>query len=105
VSPKVNRLEAVVRGKGKKGAQVAMPDSTLAIVETEDGVTYHVKSHVRGKIVEVNERLVNDPDLVRTDPCGAGYVAMVLPKVPDGLDELKQRLVGEVRGQTEQEET
>ena len=47
---------------------------------------------VLGKIVEVNERLVAEPDLVRTHPGTEGFVAMVLPKIPDGLKELRERL-------------
>ena len=44
------------------------------------------------KIVEVNERLVAEPELVRTHPGTEGFVAMVLPKIPDGLKELRERL-------------
>ena len=44
------------------------------------------------QIVEVNERLVGEPELVRTHPRTEGFVAMVLPKIPDGLEELKERL-------------
>ena len=44
------------------------------------------------KIVEVNERLVAEPELVRTHPGTEGFIAMVLPKIPDGLKELKERL-------------
>ena len=47
---------------------------------------------ILGKIVEVNERLVAEPDLVRTHPGTEGFVAMVLPKIPDGLKELRERL-------------
>ena len=46
---------------------------------------------ILGKIVEVNERLVAEPDLVRTHPGTEGFVAMVLPKIPDGLKELRER--------------
>ena len=47
---------------------------------------------ILGKIVEVNERVVAEPDLVRTHPGTEGFVAMVLPKIPDGLKELRERL-------------
>jgi len=92
VSPRCNRLDNVVRGKGKKGAQVAGVESIMAVIETEGGDRYKVVSNVRGKIVEVNERLVAEPELVRTHPGTEGFVAMVLPKIPDGLKELRERL-------------
>ena len=44
------------------------------------------------KIVEANERLVAEPELVRTHPGTQGFIAMVLPKIPDGLKELRERL-------------
>ena len=40
----------------------------------------------------MNERLVAEPDLVRTHPGTEGFIAMVLPKIPDGLKELRERL-------------
>ena len=33
-----------------------------------------------------------EPDLVRTHPGTEGFVAMVLPKIPDGLKELRERM-------------
>ena len=41
----------------------------------------------------MNERLVAEPDLVRTHPGTEGFVAMVLPKIPDGLKELRERMM------------
>ncbi len=93
MSEKCNRLENVTRGKGKKGAQVAGENSLLAVIEADDGETYPVRSNVRGKIVEVNERLVKEPQLAATHPTTEGYIAMVLPKIPDGLKEVKDKLV------------
>ena len=40
----------------------------------------------------MNERLVAEPDLVRTYPGTEGFIAMVLPKIPDGLKELREKL-------------
>ena len=50
VSPKCNRLDNVVRGKGKKGAQVAGDKSVMAVIETEGGGRFKVLSNVRGKV-------------------------------------------------------
>ena len=50
VSPKCNRLDNVVRGKGKKGAQVAGDKSVMAVIETEGGARFKVLSNVRGKV-------------------------------------------------------
>ena len=50
MSPKCNRLDNVVRGKGKKGAQVAGDKSVMAVIETEGGGRFKVLSNVRGKV-------------------------------------------------------
>ena len=39
-----------MRGKGKKGAQVAGDKSVMAVIETEGGARFKVLSNVRGKV-------------------------------------------------------
>ena len=50
MSPKCNRLDNVVKGKGKKGAQVAGDKSIMAVIETEGGSRFKVLSNVGGKV-------------------------------------------------------
>ncbi len=45
--------------------------------------------------MEVNERLMTNPNLLKEKPFTEGYVAIVLPKIPEGIQELKSRLVPE----------
>ena len=91
MSNKVDRLANSTRGKGKNGAQVVEANSTLAVIECGDK-KFPVWSHVRGKLVEVNERLVKEPNLVGSHPLTLGYVAVVLPKIPEGVDDVKKKL-------------
>ena len=88
----MNRLSNSTSGKGKKGAQVVEANSVLAIVECKDGTKFTVRSHVKGKLVEVNQRLVEEPGLVVSHPMTLGYVAVVLPRIPDGVEDVKKRL-------------
>ena len=43
---------------------------------------------VAGEIVEVNEALVDSPELVNADPFGAGWMLKVRPANPADLDDL-----------------
>ncbi|XP_063232961.1 protein Abitram [Bacillus rossius redtenbacheri] len=79
VSGKLNRLENKATGKGKKGAQFLQAMSVLCVVECDDGSRYKVFSCLTGKLVEVNERLVEQPQLVAERPQSEGFVAIVLP--------------------------
>lgn len=89
---KFDRSENKVSGRKKSGGMILQADSTLALVTCVDGNVYKVRSCVQGKLVEVNERIVSRPDLMRTS--GEGYVAIVMPKI-EHCDVLKEKLLSE----------
>jgi len=82
----------VVKGKGKKGGMILQAESTLALLTTESGETYKVPSCIRGKLVEVNTALVEEPKLLEKLPEGAGYFAILLPKI-ENCDAIKASLL------------
>ncbi|KAH8294699.1 hypothetical protein KR018_001768 [Drosophila ironensis] len=77
----VDRSQNVVKGKAKRGGMILQPESTLALLTTEGGDTYKIPSCIRGKLVEVNTSLVDEPKLLEQLPEGAGYFAILLPKI------------------------
>ncbi|XP_018023542.1 protein Abitram [Hyalella azteca] len=83
----VDRLSNQVSGKGKRGAQVLGSKATLCKVHTDDGRIYHVMCGARGKLVQVNERLVSEPELCGRSAGADGWLAVVLPNLTiyDGL--------------------
>lgn len=81
VADKTNRLQNTVQGKRKHGAQTLNPMSILCMLECEDGTTYTVRSCVFGKLIEINENLVENPQLLFDKPDSDGYVAIVLPNL------------------------
>lgn len=87
-----DRSKNKVTGKGKKGAMNLQPTSTLAVITCEDGSTHKIVSCVTGKLVEVNERLLKNPELIGKE--GEGYVAVVLPKI-EKCAEIKAQLMTE----------
>jgi len=48
---------------------------------------------MKGKLIEINESVVKDPQLIQTSPTSSGHIGVILPKLPDGLTELKTRLI------------
>lgn len=78
---KRNRLNNTVQGKRKHGAQCLEPMSILCVIECADGSKYSVRSCVFGKLIEVNEKLVGDPQLLEKKYNTDGYIAIILPNL------------------------
>nr|CAD7460180.1 unnamed protein product [Timema tahoe] len=79
VTPKLNRMENKPTGKGKRGAQYVQSTSVLCLIDCDDETKYKVSSCLIGKLVEVNEELLNNPQLIVEAPQAEGHVAIVLP--------------------------
>ncbi|XP_076055864.1 protein Abitram-like isoform X3 [Oratosquilla oratoria] len=90
----VNRLNNKVSGKAKKGAQPIRHFSPLCILTCSDGSEYKIKAGIRGKLVEVNEELLTNPQLVNEKPDAEGFLAVVLPNLVES-DNLKKLLLSE----------
>ena len=67
-----------------------MPDSGLATLERADGKRWTARALARGKLLEVNERLRDEPKLVSAAPTDAGFLAVIEPGA-EALAELEAR--------------
>ncbi|XP_033103178.1 protein Abitram-like [Anneissia japonica] len=65
VTPKMNRLDNKVSGKSKKGGQWLNPSSPLCCITCEDETKFTMYSCIRGKLAEVNEKLIASPNLLK----------------------------------------
>ncbi|XP_030370654.1 protein Abitram [Scaptodrosophila lebanonensis] len=88
----VDRSQNVVKGKAKRGGMVLQADSTLALLTTEKGNVYKIPSCIRGKLVEVHTELIAQPKLLEQAEEGAGYFAILLPKI-ENCDDIKASLM------------
>ncbi|XP_055525790.1 protein Abitram [Wyeomyia smithii] len=86
---KIDRSQNQVSGKKKSGGMIVQADSTLALVTCNDGHVFKVRGCVQGKLIEVNQRIIQGVELLRTE--GYGYVAVVMPK-PEQCDAIKKKL-------------
>ncbi len=66
--------------KVARGERVA----TLEAVKT----VADVYSPVTGEVIEVNERLTDEPDLINRDPYGDGWIVKIKIENPDELNDL-----------------
>ncbi|KAK9748541.1 hypothetical protein RND81_02G065300 [Saponaria officinalis] len=88
---KSDRSEFKVTGKRKKNAQHFQPNSILCNVQSGD-TSYIIRCCVKGSLLEVNNRLMNNPGLLNTSADRDGYVAIVMPRPADWL-KIKETLV------------
>ncbi|PAV91802.1 hypothetical protein WR25_18962 [Diploscapter pachys] len=74
----VDRADTKVSGRGKKGGLYLQPGTRVCTIECEDGTSVVVRAGVQGSLVEVNDRLFDNPDLVRTSPENLGYICVIM---------------------------
>lgn len=83
ITGKVDRLDNKVSGKSKRGAQNLAPDSPVCriICSGDNGdVVYTIRACAKGRLVEVNERLIQEPQLLVTHPETLGYICVIVQK-------------------------
>ncbi|XP_049938370.1 protein Abitram isoform X3 [Schistocerca serialis cubense] len=76
------RADNSVRGKGKRGAQALNVDSALCELLCSDDTKYIIRACIGGKLIEVNFRLMKQPQLLTKRPQAEGYIAIMLPYEP-----------------------
>lgn len=65
INHKLSRLDNKVSGKHKKGGQMVAATSLICSVICEDSTCYAMLAGINGTLVEVNEKLVTNPSLLR----------------------------------------
>ncbi|WOG91488.1 hypothetical protein DCAR_0310737 [Daucus carota subsp. sativus] len=81
---KSDRSGVKVTGKRKKNAQHFESNTALCKVSTSDA-SYIVRCCVKGSLLEVNERLIKQPELLKSSADREGYVAIIMPRPADWL--------------------
>ena len=95
VTEHTNRLNNAVLGKRKKGAQQLQCDSIVCRIhcqDQEEDRVYTIRSYINGKLIEINEMLIKQPNLAVSAPQAAGYIAIILPKL-DNSEKQKMKLL------------
>jgi len=94
-------LTTVLVGKRKHGSAVVEPLSAICALHTVDGQRFVIRAAVRGRLLEVNEKLSTAAQaatsgLLESDSEWGGYVGIVLmdkPQLYDLIDNKDSRYV------------
>jgi glycine cleavage system H protein len=70
----------------EQGQQVA-PGDPIGEVESTKSVS-DIYAPVGGTVTEVNEALLQRPELLNSDPYGEGWICRIVPADPSGMDML-----------------
>lgn len=89
---KSDRSGIKVTGKRKKNAQHFESNTALCKVCTQND-SYTVRCCVKGSLLEVNDRLIKQPELLNSSADREGYIAIIMPKPADWL-KVKASLLG-----------
>ena len=82
-----SELSDIVAVELPKVGKVAEKDKSIAVVEAVKAVS-DIYSPVSGEVIEVNEKLVNSPELINKEPYGEGWILKIKVKDPKELDTL-----------------
>jgi hypothetical protein len=70
-----------ISGKKKRGALSVHPGLVVCALVTTNGERHLARCGVKGVLVTVNHRLLEEPELATSDPLGAGHLAVFHLKV------------------------
>ncbi|MAZ43755.1 MAG: glycine cleavage system protein H [Legionellales bacterium] len=73
-------VEVTQQGDVEKGQDVAVVESVKAASD--------IYAPIKGEIIEVNEALEGSPELINTDPYGAGWIYKLRPAAVEQLESL-----------------
>ncbi|KAF6714572.1 Protein Simiate [Oryzias melastigma] len=80
ISNGCSRLNNKVSGKSKRGGQFLTDFAPLCRITCSDESKYTIYSCIRGRLLEVNENILERPNLLLEKPSTEGYIAVILPK-------------------------
>lgn len=68
-----------ISGKRKKGAFKCNAGTHICTFNFEDGTSTAVRCPIGGQLLEMNERIIESPDLVTNHRLGKGYACVMFP--------------------------
>ncbi|CAD5208286.1 unnamed protein product [Bursaphelenchus xylophilus] len=74
-----DKSKQTVVGKGKKGGLRLQPETKLCIITAKDGTQHTIRAGIRALLIEVNAKLIDQPDLIEKSRQKRGYLAIIIP--------------------------
>lgn len=88
----IDRVQSKPQGKSKKGCQKMHKNSPVCAMHCSDGTKYVITACMNSRLLEVNERIVENPELVKRYPLSRGFIAITQPNNWKLMNEIKDSL-------------
>ena len=89
-------------GKSKRGADYVQPNKLLYRIRCAEQQTFTICASIKGRLVELNEEIVKNPQLLQMKAQGEGYLAIFIPSLKDGENNIKSLMTEEEYVRTKQ---
>lgn len=76
-------------GKSKRGADYVQPNKLLYRIKCENNENFTICASIKGRLVELNDNITKTPQLLQQKPHDEGYLAILIPSLIDGENNLK----------------
>ncbi|KAJ3441067.1 hypothetical protein M0812_13071 [Anaeramoeba flamelloides] len=73
----INRLNNNVKGIKKKGGQFFQVGDTICELNCSNQKTYKIISPIKGKLIEINELIIDKHHLIKEDNYDTGFISIV----------------------------
>ncbi|CAF1108467.1 unnamed protein product [Adineta steineri] len=93
-SLKIDSIESLasvnlsMSGKSKRGADYVQPNKLLYRIKCENNQNFTICASIKGRLVEVNDEIIKTPSLLQQKAQGEGYLAIFIPSLKDGENNL-----------------
>ena len=74
------------QGKRKRGALGLRTDTIVCTVTDKEGNVHRIDACVNVDLVEINQRLADEPELVSIDPEAAGFLCICLTRTESNME-------------------
>ncbi|KAN0028969.1 hypothetical protein ACTFIV_010837 [Dictyostelium citrinum] len=78
-----NAINNEVSGVRKTGGFKLQSNTILCVITCSNGKEYFLRSCIKGKLLEINKELINNPSLLKTNHATSGFLAIVEPMIKD----------------------
>jgi hypothetical protein len=91
----INSIESLacvnqsMSGKSKRGADYVQPNKLLYRIKCEENQNFTICASIKGRLVELNDEILKTPKLLQEKPHGEGYLAIFIPSLKDGENNIK----------------
>lgn len=82
-------------GKSKRGADYVQPNKLLYRIRCVDHQMFTICASIKGRLVELNEEIMKNPQLLQMKAQSEGYLGIFIPSLKDGENNIQSLMTEE----------